>query len=169
MAGSALTPRVDEWVEQLSELADHVGCRIAVAESLTGGQLAAALASAPSAGDWFRGGIVAYHPEVKYGLLESPRGPVVTPETAEAMARTVAERLGADCTAALTGVGGPGPDEHQPPGTVFLATYTARGGAVVEGHRFAGDPIEVMTQSIEAALSALVTRIRIDGPNAGGE
>ena len=160
MPDSARTELVDRLVGRLADLADDSGCSIAVAESLTGGQLAATLASGRYAGQWFRGGIVAYHPEVKYGLLNAPRGPVVTPETAEAMARSAAELLGADYAAALTGVGGPRPDEHQPPGTVYLSTYGARGVSVVEAHQFSGDPVAVMSRSIEAALQALIARIK---------
>lgn len=188
MADSALTEEVDRLVARLARLAAATGRSIGVAESLTGGQLAAALSAAEGAGDWFRGGIVAYHPEVKYELLGAPRGPVVTPETASAMARSARGLLGADCTAALTGVGGPGPDEGKPAGTVYLATAgagsTAAGSTAanstgadgtgtdgvgdtgvvteVEGLHFDGDPIEVIAKSIEAALTALIRRLESD-------
>jgi len=169
MADSALTEDVDRLVGRLADLATASGRSIAVAESLTGGQLAAALSAAEGAGDWFRGGIVAYHPEVKYDLLGAPRGPVVTPETASAMARSARELLGADCAAALTGVGGPGPDEGKPAGTVYLATASGSNGddpdpdVQVDGLHFDGDPIEVIAQSIEAALTALIRRLEAHG------
>lgn len=162
MIDTALSERVDRLVNQLARAIETRNCNVAVAESLTGGQLAAALSSAQNAGEWFRGGIVAYHPEVKYGLLGAPRGPVVTPETAEAMARSTAELLGADYTVALTGVGGPHPDEHKPAGTVYLSTFGTQSGTRVEGRFFSGDPTDVLTQSIEAALIALQSRIESD-------
>ena len=45
------------------------GWHLAVAESLTGGELAARLARGKNADEWFRGGIVAYQPRVKAELL----------------------------------------------------------------------------------------------------
>lgn len=162
MTETALTTRVDQLVGQVARAVEQRNCHIAVAESLTGGQLAAALSSAPNAGEWFLGGITAYHPEVKYNLLRAPRGPVVTPETAEAMARSTADLLEADYSVALTGVGGPEPDEHKPAGTVYLATFGTRRGPMVEGHLFSGNPLDVLAQSIEAALKALIARLESD-------
>lgn len=63
------------------------GHTLAVAESLTGGLLGSRLASVPGASAVFRGGVIAYHPEVKQQLLGVPDGPVVTEEAALAMAR----------------------------------------------------------------------------------
>lgn len=63
------------------------GHTLGVAESLTGGLLGSRLASVPGASAVFRGGIVAYHPEVKQQLLDVPVGPVVTETVALAMAR----------------------------------------------------------------------------------
>jgi nicotinamide-nucleotide amidase len=80
--------------------------QIAVAESLTGGQLSGYLASAPEASQWLRGGLVAYQAEVKQNLLGVKPGPVVTQETAEQMANGIAALLDANLTIAVTGVGG---------------------------------------------------------------
>lgn len=159
MVDSALDDDVDRLVEQLSRTVEAAGCSVATAESLTGGQLAAAIAAAPEAGVWYRGGIVAYHPEVKYTLLETPRGPVVTPETARAMASSTIQLLGADYSVGLTGVGGPEPQEGKPPGTVHIATCARGEEPIAEHHRFSGDPVEVMERSIVTALAALIARI----------
>src|SRR3982751_2909607 len=87
----------------IAELADKRDVTVAVAESLTGGKLACHLAAAPSSGEWFRGGVVAYAAEVKFGLLDVPVGPVITEACAAAMARGVARVLGADASVAVTG------------------------------------------------------------------
>lgn len=130
---------------------------LAVAESLTGGHLAATFAAAPEAADWFRGGIVAYNTEVKHSLLQTPAGPVVTAETAKGMAASVLEILGADAAIAVTGVGGPGPEEGKPAGTVFIATCIKGAEPNCQLHLFEGDPLSIINQTIEASISALVT------------
>lgn len=156
MGESATGKRENDLALTLSNILLTRGHSVATAESLTGGQLAAALSAAPEAGTWYRGGVVAYHPEVKYTVLNTPRGPVVTADTASEMARTVTTLLGADLGVALTGVGGPGPDEGKPPGTVYLATCVSGEEPVVQHHQFEGEPLEVMQQTITAALRALL-------------
>ena len=163
MVESALEGRVDRLVERIAEQAAKAGASVAVAESLTGGQLAAALAAAPDSGEWFRGGIIAYHPEVKYELLGAPRGPVVTEPTAVAMAESAARLLLADVAVAVTGVGGPDPDEGKPAGTVVLAVTGGGRPTQVEHLSFSGDPIEVMQQTVEQALEAVLTRVSPGG------
>jgi nicotinamide-nucleotide amidase len=108
------------------------GLTLAVAESLTGGLVAARLVDVPGASTWFRGGVVSYATDVKFSLLGVPEGPVVTSEAAAAMATGVRDLLGADVGLGVTGVAGPESAEGHPPGTVYL-------GAVV-GH---GDPVTV--------------------------
>ncbi|MGO3147844.1 MAG: CinA family protein [Leucobacter sp.] len=160
MVESALGNAVDRCIEQLVAAVNDSHCTVATAESLTGGQLAAAISAAPNAREWYRGGIVAYHPEVKYTLLKAPHGPVVTAETASAMACSAAHLLGADYAVALTGVGGPGPDEGKPAGTVYVAAVETGEDPIIEHHRFAGDPVDVMEQTICEALRSLTERIR---------
>jgi nicotinamide-nucleotide amidase len=93
---------------------------LGVAESLTGGLVGARLASVAGASGFFRGGIVAYDPEVKFDLLGVPRGPVVSEEAVIAMAHGARKVLGADVGLAVTGVAGPAEQDGQPVGTVFL-------------------------------------------------
>lgn len=107
--------------EEIATAAGESGRTIAVAESLTAGNAAAVLGAAPQASDWFRGGVIAYAPEVKFDVLGVTPGPVVCASCAREMALGVQARLGADIAVAATGVGGPGPEEGQPAGTVHLA------------------------------------------------
>jgi nicotinamide-nucleotide amidase len=67
------------------------GQTVAVAESLTGGLLAAALTSIPGASAAFRGAVVAYATELKATVLGVPAGLLdrhgaVHPDVAAAMA-----------------------------------------------------------------------------------
>jgi nicotinamide-nucleotide amidase len=109
-----------QLAEQVSAAAQRQRLSVAVAESLTGGLVSSRLAAATQASNWFRGAIVAYASEVKHELLSVPAGPVVSAAAAEAMAAGVAALLGADVAVSLTGVGGPEPQDDQPPGTVWI-------------------------------------------------
>lgn len=128
---------------------------VAVAESLTGGTLSSRLSAAPDASLWFRGGLVAYSPQVKFQVLNVPPGPVVTPECAEIMAEQVAQLLQADLSVAVTGVGGPDPQEGKPPGTVCCALWT-RSRSTSHTCQFPGDPEEVVMATTIHALEMLV-------------
>lgn len=141
-------------VRELAERIAEADASIAVAESLTGGQLSGALAAAPDASDWFRGGLVAYAPEVKFDVLGVTPGPVVTAQCAEEMATGVERLLMARIGVGVTGVGGPDPGEGHPAGTVFAAVST-QGRVVVREWHFGGEPEEVLEQTIDAILRLL--------------
>jgi nicotinamide-nucleotide amidase len=143
--------------ERLADAAQRRGLRLAVAESLTGGELSAKLAAAPGASEWFRGGLVAYAREVKYDVLGVPRGPVVSEVAATTMADGVADLLGADVTVAVTGVAGPDEQDGQPPGTVWMALHDAAGTTSCL-HRFEGEPAQVVDATCDAALAWLLDR-----------
>jgi nicotinamide-nucleotide amidase len=110
---------------------------VAAAESITSGNLAAELAAGHGAGGWFAGSIVAYSPEVKFSLLGVTRGPVITASCARQLAQAAGRLLRADDAVGTTGAGGPGAEEGQPLGTVFIAV-TAAGGARVRHNLFRG-------------------------------
>lgn len=130
------------------------GVTVAVAESVTGGALSEALARAGDASEWFAGGVVAYMNTAKYRVLGVPEGPVVSSEAARTMALGVREVVGADVTVAVTGVGGPGPEEGRPAGTVFMCIATKR-GIHDFAHMFEGAPAEVVALTVEHALRHL--------------
>jgi nicotinamide-nucleotide amidase len=102
------------------------GATVAVAESLTGGALAAAMVDIAGASAVFRGGVVAYATDLKTTLLGVDRqlvadGGAVQPAVAVAMARGARDRLHADYGVATTGVAGPDLQDGAPPGTVHVA------------------------------------------------
>ena len=67
---------------------------------------------------------------------------------------------GADLAVAITGVGGPDPEEGRKPGTVFIAVAGRQGSEVFE-HAFDGSPEEVVDQATVAALAAPRGRRRL--------
>lgn len=135
-----------EWAaNRVAEVADLLGRRgqtVGVAESLTGGLVTEVLARGPDASDWLRGGVVAYASEVKHDLLHVRPGPVVSREAAVDMATGATRVLGADIGLALTGVGGPGRQDGEPPGTVWMAIHVG-GDTQAALHHFPGGPAEV--------------------------
>jgi len=136
------------------------GLTLAVAESVTGGYVAGRLCAVPGASAAFRGGIVAYSPEVKFDLLNVPNGPVVTEDAAVAMAEGVRQRLGADIGIATTGVAGPDESEGLPVGTVCLAVAAAD-GALASTVRLPGDR-ERIRQFSTITLLDLLRRVLAD-------
>jgi len=143
-----------------------VGKTVAVAESLTGGLVAAALTSVPGASVVVRGGVIAYATELKTDLLGVPadllaRHGTVHPDVAAAMACGVRQRLGATFGVATTGVAGPGPAEGKPQGTVFVAVDGPTGPAGTDLH-LVGDRRQVREGSVLSVLSLLVSALRED-------
>ncbi|SNQ49078.1 CinA-like protein [Frankia canadensis] len=135
------------------------GATLAVAESLTGGLLAAALTDVPGASAVLRGGVVSYATEVKASALGvdadllATEG-AVSARTAAAMAAGVRERLGADYGLSTTGVAGPTEQEGKPVGTVHLG-LAGPDGTITRSVLLPGDRPRVRTNAAVAALDLL--------------
>lgn len=153
----------DRYAEAIASLATRNGFRVGVAESLTCGKLAARLGAAAGASEWFRGGVVAYAAEVKFDVLGVTPGPVVTPDCARQMAAGTAKLLGADATVAVTGVGGPDPEEGQAPGTVYVAAWV-RGTETCQRLELDGGPDAVLANTTPRALEVLLSTMRGASP-----
>jgi len=141
---------------------------VATAESLTGGRVTSDLSAVEGASDWFLGGLVAYAEEVKFRLLGVNPGPVITAETALQMAVGATKLLGADVAVATTGVGGPGPQEGKPQGTVYIAVCTPEARSVSEYH-LSGDPPDVVAGTSRRALRDLAAVIDSAVPTTSGK
>ncbi|MGW0183408.1 CinA family protein [Nocardia sp. NPDC003345] len=144
----------EELGRLIAERARRCGVGIAVAESLTAGNLAAALGAAPGSGEWFLGGVVAYSKQAKQRALGLPDVPVVCERAAEAMARGVRELLAADFAVAVTGVGGPDTQDGEPVGSVWFAAATPA-GATTWHHRFDGEPGQILDRTVTCALEKI--------------
>ena len=151
-----VTTRDEKAAARVAELAVQHGITVAAAESLTGGQVSTALAAAEQASTWYRGAVVAYSSDVKHELLGVPTEEVVHAEAASAMARRTRELLLADVVVAITGAGGPSPQDGREPGTVFLAVDAPDHHRVVRLQLDGDEPVEVLSGSTSAALDSLV-------------
>ncbi len=142
----------------VAELTER-GQTVAVAESLTGGLLAAALVEVPGASVVFRGGIVAYATDLKSALLGVPaalleRHGAVHADVASAMAEGVRRRLDATFGMATTGVAGPDPAEGKPAGTVHIAA-TGQLSAARRSLALTGDRRSIRHQTVAESLELL--------------
>ncbi len=149
----------DETMESVVlDLCRSQGLTLATAESITGGLIGARLTSIPGSSEVFRGAIVSYASDVKFGLLDVPVGPVVSEVAATAMAANVTRVLGADVSVAVTGVAGPASQDGEEPGTVWFATSV---DGVVEAQRirYPFDRQRVRDYTVITSLNALRARL----------
>lgn len=148
--------RVLALAADVVDRARTAGRTLATAESLTGGLLGAVITSVPGASDIYRGGLITYATDLKATLGGADpetlrRDGAVSASTAEALAAGCAHRCGADLALALTGVAGPGMQENQPAGTVWLGWFD-EGQTDHRLLRFAGERGEIRADAVEAAL-----------------
>jgi nicotinamide-nucleotide amidase len=136
---------------------------VAVAESVTGGLLAATIVDVPGASRAFRGGLIVYATDLKTTLAGVPaelvaqRGPV-DGEVAAALARGARERCGADWGLATTGVAGPDPQGGVAVGVIFVAVAGAD-GTRVRSVELTGARAAVRAGAVTAALDLLAGRL----------
>lgn len=143
--------------ERLGNLLRKHSATLAVAESLTGGLLAAELTAAAGASEFFLGGIVSYATESKIEVVGVPlqvierHGPV-SDAAARALAEGVSERFGARLGLATTGVAGPEAHDGHAPGTVFVGAHLEGHGSTARLVRGYGDRANVQAIAVTAAL-----------------
>lgn len=118
--------------EAILELFCNKGLTLSLAESCTGGAIAALLTSIPGASLYFKGSLVTYSNELKKKFLNVQeetlsRHGAVSQEVAEEMCKGVLEQTDADYAIAVTGIAGPsGGSKEKPVGTVW-ATIQKKG------------------------------------------
>ena len=133
---------------------------LAVAESLTGGLLAARVVDVPGASAVLRGGVVAYATDLKHALLGVDaellaREGAVHPLVAAQMASGVRDRLEAYWGISTTGVAGPDSQDGHEPGTVFLGLAWPSGVRTVS-LRLPGAREQIRVATVDAALDLLL-------------
>src|SRR4051794_6607734 len=128
-----MTAEIPELVQQVADRCVALGYQLAVAESCTGGMLAAAITDLAGVSSFFVGGVVSYSNEVKQALLAVPAEVLAdhgagSEQTARAMAEGGRNRLETDVGVGITGIAGPGgATERKPVGLVYVGVATASG------------------------------------------
>jgi nicotinamide-nucleotide amidase len=150
------------------------GKTVAVAESLTGGLVAAALTDIPGASLVVRGGVLAYATDVKaqvLGVSEVLLAQVgaVDADVAEQMAGGVRSLMGATYGLATTGVAGPDRVDGKPVGTVYVAVV-GPDSSRVKVLSLSGGRGDIRAKSVLAVLTLLAeelsAQVREDPPTA---
>ena len=152
----ALSPEATSLLEAVSITLRRRGETVAVAESLTGGRIAAELSEQAGSSDFFSGSLVCYTTASKAAVALVPEellerfGPV-SEEVAGALAAGAAARFDAALGIGATGVAGPGPHDGLPAGTICVgATY--RSAVITRRLSGYGRRDNVMAMAVTAAL-----------------
>ena len=153
--------------EELKNLAEEVGSlllaknlTLGIAESCTGGLLAAAITEIPGSSGYFNGSIVAYRNKVKKKVLKvtTPclrKFGAVSAETAAAMARGARKATTARIGLSITGIAGPsGETTGKPIGLVYIG-LEARKVRMVYQFNFSGNRQEIRQSACIKALELL--------------
>ncbi len=153
---------IDSQVARLLE-----GRRLGLAESCSGGLLAARITDLPGASAYMAGGVVPYSNEAKAGLLGVDPGLIeevgaVSAEVAEAMATGALQRFEADVAVAITGIAGPdGGSEEKPVGYVCFHARLADGTAIARDPVIPGGRADIRERSALVGMHLL--RILLSG------
>jgi nicotinamide-nucleotide amidase len=146
------------------------GHRLGLAESCSGGLLAARITNLPGASAYMAGSVVSYSNEAKADLLGvdpeliAAKG-AVSLEVAEQMARGALERFGADVAVSITGIAGPdGGTEEKPVGYVCFHARLADGTFLARDPVIPGGRADIRERSALVGMHLL--RLLLKGEEA---
>jgi nicotinamide-nucleotide amidase len=146
------------------------GRRLGLAESCSGGLLAARITDTPGASAYMAGSVVSYSNEAKAKLLGVDPGLIeekgaVSPEVAEAMALGALDRFAADVAVSITGIAGPdGGSEAKPVGYVCFNARLADGTEIARDPIIPGGRADIRERSALVGMHLL--RILLSGDEA---
>jgi len=152
--------------KKLGELCVSESVQIALAESCTGGKVAAVITDVAGCSAWFKGGAVVYSNAAKITLLGVDPEIItlygaVSEETASAMATGALRQFQSDLALSITGVAGPqGGTVEKPVGMVCFALADIKGVDSIT-HMFTGGRNEIRQCASAFALEWLIERVSL--------
>jgi nicotinamide-nucleotide amidase len=161
---------ISSLVQTLAGLLQKSSLKISLAESCTGGLLAAHLTAEAGSSHWFDRGFVTYSNSAKTESIGVPPSLIeqygaVSEEVAKAMVLGALKHSAAETSIAITGIAGPGgATETKPVGTVCFAwaIQKPRNPALLisNTHNFAGDRQAIREQACAFALNELIRQLK---------
>ena len=151
----------DTLQNAIGALLRGTGKTVSAAESCTGGMISSLITSVPGASEYYLGSVTSYAVAVKESVLGvdpetvSSHG-VVSSEVAASMAEGVRKLTGSTYSVATTGLAGPGGDETNPVGTVWIGVSGPRG--TITSKRVYGNDRK---RNIERFASAALDELRL--------
>ncbi|MBQ9400457.1 MAG: CinA family nicotinamide mononucleotide deamidase-related protein [Bacteroidales bacterium] len=144
---------------EIKELMCSRGLTLSVAESCTGGEIAHLLTTVPGASGYFLGSVTSYAIPVKEKVLAVPdsaisENGVVSSQVAAAMAEGVRRLTGSDYAVSTTGLAGPGGDDRNPEGTVWIGVSGPRGTKTFT-YRYRNDRLRNIERFAATSLDTL--------------
>ncbi|MCL2396648.1 MAG: competence/damage-inducible protein A [Defluviitaleaceae bacterium] len=142
------------------ELLKQRGLTLAIAESITGGQLAGAIVDVPGASAVFNEGVVTYSNEAKtrsLGVLPDTlrKYGAVSPQVAEEMAAGAAKTAGANIAISTTGIAGPdGGTAQKPVGLTYIGLWF-NGRCQAKELRLFGNRQRIRQRAVSHALDMI--------------
>ena len=148
--------------ELIQKLGQH-NLTISVAESLTGGLVAASLTRIPGSSAVFKGGITAYRDETKEQVLKVDPALItkftsISEPVAQSMATNIREIMNTDIGIATTGVAGPDKSEGFAPGIVFVAISIGDHN-ICQKLELVGDRTQIRDQSVNAIFKLTLSQV----------
>jgi len=155
---------LDDLANRLQLACLAAGSTVALAESCTGGLVAATLTEIPGSSGYFVGGVVSYANDAKHDLLGVDEAILaahgaVSAQVARAMAVGARERFGSTLGASVTGIAGPdGGSAEKPVGLTYVAVADPD-GVDVRRMVWPGDRTTNRHDSAAAVLEMLLARV----------
>ena len=163
-----MNPSITPLIQQLAQGLLAKGFKIALAESCTGGLLAAYLTSLPGSSHWFERGFVTYSNQAKqesicvaHSLIEYYGA--VSEEVAKAMAEGVLKNSLAQVSVAITGIAGPGGGSANKPVGMICFAWGIRVNDQIQTRsqtkHFSGDRQSIREQACVYAIESLLAQL----------
>jgi len=159
---------ITSLTQQLAQILLAKGFKIALAESCTGGLLAAQLTSLAGSSDWFERGFVTYSNQAKEESIGVPKELIerygaVSEEVALAMAEGVLNHSLAQVSVAITGIAGPGGGSANKPVGMVCFAWGMQVADQIQTHsqtkQFSGDRQSIREQACVYAIESLLEQL----------